>query len=321
MKIVVASRVVIEPIVAALSAVPGLELVVCKDHSEVPQAMRGAEVLVLSDPKGNEGAPIAAALRAPDCSVRWIQVTTAGADGLLPHGVPPDIVITNQGGAVAPVVAESAMGMILALAHQFPAILARSARREWIKEFPQTPIALEGLTLAIVGYGHLGRQLAQRARGFEMQVLGLSRSRTSDDMADEMHPLSQLHAVLARADVVAVTIASSSATRHIIDAAALGAVKRDALFVNVSRGETVDQGALRAALQDGRLRAAFLDVTEPEPLPPGNPLWDAPNLLISPHVAGHGGTRTVSRLLKVLTGNMQRFIAGESLLHRMGTVA
>jgi phosphoglycerate dehydrogenase-like enzyme len=275
----------------------------------------------MSDPKGEEGVAIAAALRDPACKVRWIQVTTAGADGLLLNGVPPGIVVTNQGGAVAPTVAESAMAMILAMARQIPVIVARSAKREWIKEFTPPLLALEGRTLAIVGYGNLGRQLAKRARGFDMKIVGLSRSLASDPLADEMHPLGELHAVLGHADVVAVTIASFRATRHIMDAAAFAAVKPGALFVNVSRGETVDQVALRNALTEGRLRSAFIDVTEPEPLPAGDPLWDAPNLIVSPHSAGHGGTRTGARIAKVLTENMNLYRAGQPLQHRMETQA
>ncbi len=321
MKVVLASRVAVDPVVAALRAIPGVELVHCKDHTEVPAALPGAQVLVMSDPKGAEGAAIAQALRAPGCSVQWIHMTTAGADGLLVHGVPPGIQVSNQGGAVAPTVAETAMAMILAMARQIPLIAARSARHEWIKEFDPPLLALEGRTLAIVGYGNLGRQLAKRARGFDMKILGLSRSLAGDDLADEMHPLTALHAVLARADVVAVTVASFPSTRHIIDAAAFGAMKPGAMFVNVSRGETVHQPALRAALQRGHLRAAFLDVTEPEPLPADDPLWDSPNLVIAPHAAGHGGTRTGARIAKVLSENMARFRQGEPLAHLMETGA
>jgi phosphoglycerate dehydrogenase-like enzyme len=321
MKVVLASRVAVDPVLNALKSIEDLEIVHCKDHTEVPAALYGAEVLVLSDPKGNEGAPIAAALRDPACTVRWIQVTTAGADGLLPHGLPVGITVTNQGGAVAPTVAESAMAMVLALSRRIPEIIARSDRHAWIKEFDPPLLALEGRTLAIVGYGNLGRQVAKRARGFDMKIVGLSRSLTSDPLADEMLPLAELHAVLARADVVVVTIASFPSTRHIMDDAAFQAVKPGALFVNVSRGETVDQTALRAALGRGQLRGAFLDVTEPEPLPAHDPLWDAPNLWIAPHAAGHGGTRTGARIAKVLTENMARFRRGEALAHRIETVA
>jgi phosphoglycerate dehydrogenase-like enzyme len=317
MKVVVASRVALDPVLTALKAQPGVELVVCQDHAQVPQALRGAEALVLSDPKGAEGGPIAAALRAPDCTVRWVQMTTAGADGLLSQALPPQLVVTNQGGAVAPTVAESAMAMILAMTRQIPVIVDRSRRHEWNKDFSVAPMALEGRTLGIVGYGNLGRQLAQRARGFDMKIVGVSRSLDSDPLADEMQPLSQLHAVLGRADVVAVTIASARSTRHVIDAAAFAAMKPGSLFVNVSRGETVDQVALRAALEQGHLRAAFLDVTEPEPLPAGDPLWESPNLFIAPHTAGHGGTRTGARIAKVLTENMDRFRTGQPLAHRM----
>lgn len=322
MKVVLASRVAVDPVLSALRAIEGAEIVHCKEHAEVPQAMQGAEVLVLSDPKGPEGLAIAKALRQPGCTVRWVQMTTAGADGLLNNGgVPPGIVVTNQGGAVAPTVAESAMAMILAMTRRIPYITEHSARHEWIKAFDPPLMALEGRTLAIVGYGNLGRQLAKRAKGFDLKIVGLSRSLTSDALADEMHPMTELHAVLGQADVVAVTVASYPSTRHIMNAAAFAAMKPGSLFVNVSRGETVDQAALRQALLEGRLRGAFIDVTEPEPLPPGDPLWDTPNLLIAPHCAGHGGTRTGGRIAKVLNENMALFRAGKPLAHRMETGA
>jgi phosphoglycerate dehydrogenase-like enzyme len=319
MKVVFASRVAADPVLSALKSHPGIEVVACPSHDAVPQALEGADVLVLSDPKGSEGAPIAAALRQPGNKVRWVQMTTAGAAGLLGHGVPPQVVVTNQGGAVAPTVAEHAMAMILAMTRQIPTIIARSARREWIKEFSPPLLALEGRTLVIVGYGHLGRQIAKRARGFDMEIVGLSRSLTSDPFSDRMLPLRELHAALGRADVVAVTAAAAPATRHIIDARAFEATKRGALLINVSRGETVDSVALRTALQEGRLGGAFIDVTEPEPLPPDDPLWDAPNLFVSPHSAGHGGTRTGARIAETLRVNLARFQAGEPLLHAVET--
>ncbi|MBL0419855.1 D-2-hydroxyacid dehydrogenase [Ramlibacter sp. AW1] len=320
MKVVLASRVALDPVLSVLKSQPEIELIHCRDHGEVPRALEGADLAVLSDPKGAEGPPIVRALQQPGRTVRWVQVTTAGADGLLMHGpLPPELVLTNQGGAVAPTVAEHAMAMILAMTRQMPTILARSSRREWIKEFSPPLMALEGRTLAIVGYGHLGRQVAKRARGFDLKIVGLSRSLTSDPLADEMLPLERLHDALARADVVAVTVASVPATRHLLDATAFQTMKRGALLVNVSRGETVDQVALRAALQDGRLAGAFIDVADPEPLPADDPLWDAPNLIVSPHSAGHGGTRTGARIAQTLTENLARFRAGQPLLHRLET--
>src|SRR5690349_20966831 len=144
MKVVLATRVAVDPVLTALKSTPGVEVLHCKDHGEVPAALRGAEVLVMSDPKGAEGAPIAAALRDPACTIKWIHMTTAGADGLLLHGVPSGVLVSNQGGAVAPTVAESAMAMILTMTRRIPEIIARSSRKAWIKEFEPPLMALEG---------------------------------------------------------------------------------------------------------------------------------------------------------------------------------
>jgi phosphoglycerate dehydrogenase-like enzyme len=148
-------------------------------------------------------------------------------------------------------------------------------------------------------------------------VLGLSRSARPDPLADEMHPLTELHAVLARADIAVLTVASSAETRHIMDADAFAAIRKGALFVNVTRGETVDQAALRAALESGRLAGAAIDVTDPEPLPDGDPLWSVPNLLISPHVAGGGSTGGGARIAAVVTENLARLRDGRDLLNRV----
>ncbi|CAN5486174.1 D-glycerate dehydrogenase [soil metagenome] len=317
MRIVFGSNVAREPVLKVLREVPDIELVEVNDLAEIAPLVESADALVLSDPRGKDGAAIAAALRQPGCRVKWIQITTAGANGLLVHGVPAGVTLTNQGGAVAPTVAEHAMAMILAMTRRIPEITARSARHEWNKDFTPALYSLEGKTLAIVGYGNLGRQLAKRARGFDVKIVGLSRSLKSDPLADEIVPMTAINETLARADIVAVCIASTPSTRHVVDAAAFASMKQGAFFVNVSRGETVDQVALRQALVDKRLAGAFIDVTEPEPLPADDPLWDAPNLIISPHTAGAGGVGTGGRIAKVVKENIELFKAGRPLLHQV----
>jgi phosphoglycerate dehydrogenase-like enzyme len=239
---------------------------------------------------------------------------SAGYDGLAAHGVPDGVVVTNQGGAVAPAVADHAMALLLAMMRRIPEICAQSARREWSKNFAMPVASLEGKAMAVVGFGNIGREVARRARGFGVTVLGLSRSARPDPLADEMHPLSDLHAVLGRADAIVLCVASSAKTRHIMNAAAFGAAKKGALFVNVTRGETVDQVALREALASGRLGGAAIDVTEPEPLPFNDPLWTAPHILISPHTAGGGSTGGGGRIAAVITENLARFREGRELI-------
>jgi phosphoglycerate dehydrogenase-like enzyme len=132
-------------------------------------------------------------------------------------------------------------------------------------------------------------------------------------LADEMHPLEQLHAVLARADVIAVCVGLGPTTKRLIDAQAFAAAKPGAVLINVSRGEVVDPVALRASLESGRLAGAAVDVTDIEPLPDGDPLWGAPNLIISPHVGGAGSPFTGKRIADVVVDNLERYQRGEPL--------
>ena len=315
MRIVFGTKISRAPVLKALEEIDGIELVALDDLDQVAPLVGEADALIISDPRGADGKAIADELRKPGCRVRWIQFLSAGYQGLSAHGIPDRIAITNQGGAVAPAVADHAMALILAMARQLKVLQERCERHEWNKTFDILPMSLEGRVLVIIGFGNLGRQLAKRARGFDMKVVGVTRSPAPNPLADEMHPMSAMHEQLGRADVVALCIAATNATRHIIDARAFDAMKEKALFINVTRGETVDQDALRKALVDGHLASAAVDVTDPEPLPRDDPLWSAPNILITPHMSGAGGTGTGKRIVGVVRENVERFKSGRELVH------
>jgi len=304
-----------DAVIAKLKEIPGIEFVATEDVHEMLHALAGAEVLVTPDVRGDDSRLLAEALRAPGRTVRWVQCLSAGYESLVRHGFPQDVVLTNQGGAVAPAVAEHAFALMLALLRRLPESFAAQKRHEWLGSLTTRTGALEGRTLAVVGFGHVGRAIAKRAKAFDMTVLGVSRSGKPDPLADEMHPTGALRDVLARAEAIAIAAAQTPETRHLIGAAELAACKADAILVNVSRGPLVDPAALQAALQQGKLGAAAIDVTEPEPLPQDHPLWDCPNLVITPHIAGGGSKRSRARILQVLADNFARFRAGQPLLH------
>lgn len=315
MRIILASRVAQEPIIKRVqSERPDLDLVVYPSLADALSDVHTADALVLSDPRGAEGAALAKELSRPDSAVKWVHFVTAGCAGLLAHPIPENILLTNQGGAVAPTVAEHAMMLMLTMARQIRQIIRNHDAEVWDKHFDPKIIGLEGKTLAIIGYGNIGREIAKRACAFDMHIVGVSRSGRTDPLANEMHTMESLHEVLGRADIVAVCVAASSTTNKLIDQAAFNACKDGAIFLNVSRGETVDGDALADALTNGKLKAASLDVTDPEPLPAGHALWKAPNLLISPHTAGAGGTLTGKRIADVFIRNVALMEAGEPLL-------
>jgi phosphoglycerate dehydrogenase-like enzyme len=317
MRVAFGGRIARDLITKRVGAMPGIAFTAVGDLTELVPLLSTSEVLIVSDPRGEEGTLLAAGLREPTSTVRWVQVVSAGVDGLLAHDIPASILVTNQGGAVAPMVAEHTLALMLAMARQIGPIYANSQRHVWQKSFDPPLTSLERRTVTIVGMGNVGRQIARRAKSFDMPVIGVSRLAKAEPLADEMFALSDLHAALGRADIVVVCLALAPQTVHLIDAAALAAMKPGAWLINVARGETVDGVALKAALASGHLARAAIDVTEPEPLPPGDPLWDAPNLIVSPHAAGAGGRFTSERIAATVIDNLERYIAGKPLLHQV----
>lgn len=316
-RVVLFSRIAKPPVIAQLKTMPDFELIDVETAEEVVALVPTIEAILCSDPRGDEGRMIAAALRRPDSKVKLIQVLSAGYDGIMAHKLPPGVHVTNQGGAVAPAVAEHAVAMLLAMSRHMGDIIAATRRGEWVREFKPPMMSMENRTLVIVGMGHIGRQLARRMRGFDCGIVGVTRSGNREELADETLPISRLHEALGRGDMIALTVASSAATYRIMNDAAFAACKKGALFTNVTRGETVDQAALKRALESGQLAGAAIDVTDPEPLPPGDPLWSAPNIIISPHTAGGGGTGTGGRIAKVVAENLNRLRAGQPPIHQV----
>ncbi|UCE31205.1 MAG: D-2-hydroxyacid dehydrogenase [Burkholderiales bacterium] len=298
-----------------LGEVAGAELVVAENLPELLKALPGAEGLVLYDAPLAQARSVVEALTGPDATVRWMHFLSAGREGFEAVGLPQRLQITWAAGGVSPTVAEHAMALLLALARRIPEVVALTAARRWDRSVVTRAISLEGRTMAIVGMGHVGRELARRARAFGMRVVAATRTPRLDPLLDEVSPIGQLHAVLARADAIVITIALAAQTEHLFDRAAFAACKPGALLVNVARGGVVEQGALLEALRQGHLGGAALDTTDPEPFPAEDPLWEAPNLLVSPHYAGGGSQPSMDRLAEVAAENLRRLIAGQPLVN------
>jgi phosphoglycerate dehydrogenase-like enzyme len=291
-------------IVARLEAQAGVTLTVASTLDEVLAALPTADGLVLYDAPLAQSRTLVAAL-APPSRVRWLHVLTAGREGLDAAGIPEHLAVTSAAGATAPAVAEHALALLLAIGRRLPESVATDAAAKWDRSMAARTSSLEGATLAIIGYGRIGKEIAQRAKPFGPRIVAVSRTPVSDALLDAFHPLSELHQVLGTADAVAIAIALTPQTRHLFDARAFAACKRGALLVNIARGGVIDQGALCAALAAGQLGAAGLDVTDPEPLPDGDPLWHAPNILISPHYAGAGSPKSIARIAASVIDNLE----------------
>ncbi len=243
-------------------------------------------------------------------SLRWIQAASAGVDGLLfPELVASDVVLTNARGVFDRPIAEHVVGLLLLFAKDLRGVLERQRRREWR---PRDTETLEGKRLLVVGVGSIGRAIARTAKTFGMVVRGVGRTTRPDAVFGTVMGVDELHDALGWADVVVDALPATPATHHLFDAEAFAAMNPWARFVNVGRGSTVDEAALVEALRSGRIAAAALDVFETEPLPETSPLWELPNVVITPHVAGDvAGWREA--VVEVFVENLERYLTGEPL--------
>jgi len=244
--------------------------------------------------------------------LQWFQTMWAGTeeyDGFLPEGV----LFTSSSGSNSRSVAEHMLTGLLAVCRRLPTYLDSQRARRWQDEGPMKTIL--GGTVLVAGAGHVGTEFARLCQGLGARTVGLKR-RVSGPVEgfDEVCTLDRLDALLPQADVVALVLPHSPQTVHLMDASRIALMKDDAVLLSAGRGSVLDQDALAAAMNSGKLWGAALDVTEPEPLPPDSPLWDVPNLLLTPHVAG--GMRlevTRRKCVEMALDNLRRYVAGETL--------
>jgi phosphoglycerate dehydrogenase-like enzyme len=258
-----------------------------------------------------------------------VQLDTSGADHLAGSELwaRDEVVITSIGGISPRPIAGYVRGMVLAFAYRLPQLLGGQAAREWPSPAERwaryVPRSLHGSRMVIVGYGRIGRGVARAAAGFGVEVVGVRRGamrdglRMGDDEPDvalaTVGPERLLEA-LAEADLVVVCVPGTPETRGLIGARELAAVRSGAFLVNVSRGGVVDEAALCAALDEGRLAGAAADVFSQEPLPPDSPLWRQPGLIVTPHVAGFAPNYREA-VRDLFHANLARFCAGEPLVN------
>ena len=247
--------------------------------------------------------------RAPH--LKWIQVLGAGVDYMLPlDWVPEDLTLTTNWGAHVPKASQSALMAILMINSRIPTLVTEQRRHEWNRIFTST---VEGKTLLIVGVGHIGGGAAEQAKKVGMRVLGMRRSGEPHPAVDEMHGPDALHALLPRADIVLLNTALTSKTKFLMGAKEFGLMKAGAGFINMSRGGLVDPEALEASLRNGHLGGAMIDVAYPEPLPAESTLWDAPNLIVTPHVLSDDIEQYIPRTLDIFFDNIRRYLEGQPL--------
>lgn len=302
-----------EPSVQLTKDFPELDWTMVQSPEDVARAAPGAAIYVTSNRTCKPAT--GDALRRHGDALRWMHFTSAGIDNGIAMGIPDGVIVTNSAGVRAGNVSEHALTLLLALARRLPDLMARQRAHSW-QRVEMTPHigSLEGATVCVVGRGPIGRELARKLKAINARLIAVSRTADVDVDVEQVYPRERLHEALAMSDAVAICTAGDQTSRHMFDAAAFAAMKPSAVIVNVARGSIVDEAALVAALKDGRIGGAGLDVAETEPMDPANPLWDMPNVIVTPHVAGQGSAGYPQQR-KLFADNLARFRAGKPMLN------
>jgi len=284
----------------------------------VPVSSANEQLSEIVDADATYGWPSREALSLAQ-RLRWVHVGGAGIEHIrtLPELIESDVVLTNGRGTMARSVADHAFALILSFTRRLREIAEDQRAHRWTRDLRLAQMReLTGSTLGILGLGQIGSYVAQRGAGFEMRVMAVdARPPAHHPYVGDVWGLDRLDELLASADYVVVTIPFTPESRRLLDRRRLQLMQHGAYLVVVSRGGIVDEGALLEALRSGQLAGAGLDVAETEPIPPESPLWDLPNLILTPHCSGNS-PQTHDRLWALFAENVRRFVAGETLLNR-----
>lgn len=290
---------------------------------------RGTDTLVCAPQEALPGQPVTqedvdwaqvilgnvpAAMLHGSPALEWLQTNSAGVEPYIQPGVlAGDTLLTNATGAYGLAIAEHMLGMLLELFKKLE--LYRDAQKSGAWQSQGAVKAVYGSTVLVLGMGDIGGEFAARCKALGAKVIGVRRSpRPCPEYADEVHLLEDLDSLLPHADVVAITLPGTDATRDLMSRERLAKMKEGAVLLNVGRGFIVDTEALCDALERGHLSGAGVDVTDPEPLPPTHRLWNIPTAVVTPHISGFYHLReTHERIVGIFLENLRHFQAGEPL--------
>lgn len=290
---------------------------------------RGTDTLVCAPQEALPGQPVTqedvdwaqvilgnvpAAMLHGSPALEWLQTNSAGVEPYIQPGVlAGDTLLTNATGAYGLAIAEHMLGMLLELFKKLE--LYRDAQKSGAWQSQGAVKAVYGSTVLVLGMGDIGGEFAARCKALGAKVIGVRRSpRPCPEYADEVHLLEDLDSLLPQADVVAITLPGTDATRGLMSRVRLAKMKEGAVLLNVGRGFIVDTEALCDALERGHLSGAGVDVTDPEPLPPTHRLWNIPTAVVTPHISGFYHLReTHERIVGIFLENLRHFQAGEPL--------
>ncbi|MFD0672847.1 D-2-hydroxyacid dehydrogenase [Cohnella sp. GCM10027633] len=290
---------------AVKRAAPGCEIRFSQDAAPGEGDFREAEIVFGGHPKVKEIS------LQEGSKLRWLQSWSSGIDSLpLDLVESRNVLLTDASGVHAKSVSETAVAMMLGLSRGIATAVRNQRTATW--ESPATLTEMNGGTVAIVGAGEIGREVARLARSFDMRVLAVRRSGGPMPEADAVFETARLDDALREADYVVNILPLTDETRHLFDAGRFAVMKRSAYFINVGRGATVRTDDLVAALTQGHIAGAGLDVFEQEPLPAEHPLWALPNVILTPHNAGGMTVRNTERLVRLFVSNLGTYLSGET---------
>ena len=252
--------------------------------------------------------------------LKWIHSTAAGVNQLMyPELKNSGVLITNPSGLFSPGMAEHVIGMMVLLARNFMDSVRYQDKHIWaqneVSSIPGEITELSGETMLIVGYGSIGREVAKRARCFDMKIWGMTRSGKGDEsLVDKILPISELDTALPQADWVVLAAPDTPETHNLFNADRFARMKPGARLINMGRGTIIDEPAFVNALNTGQIRGAAIDVATIEPVPPDSPLWKAKNLFITPHTAGISD-RLWQRETEILMDELERWFSNREMFN------
>lgn len=249
-------------------------------------------------------------LNAPE--LKWVHALSAGVESLIfPEMKSANTLLTNSKGIHGIPISEHVLAMMLAFTRGLNVFIRQQSQKEW----KRTPVGeLHDKTIGIVGLGSIGREIAKKAKGMGMNVIASKRTMTTELFVDKLYTPDTLHELLAAADFVVIALPLLEETKHLFTIKEFAAMKPSAYFINIARGAVVKEDDLAAALEQGLIKGAGLDVFEQEPLPNTSPLWDMPNVIITPHLAAIS-PHYLDRAIKLFADNLSRYIQHKEMLN------
>jgi len=292
---------------------PELDWTVAASLEDVARAVPGTAIYVTSNRTCTP--EVGEILRRDGQALRWMHFVSAGIDNGLAMGIPAGVIVTNAAGVRAGNVSEHALLLLLALMRGLPGMMACQRDHDWLRaDMTKRVTSIEDAVVCVIGRGPVGRELTRKLKAINARTIAVSRTIDSDGIVEQVFPRERLRDALAISDAVAICTSGDDTSHHMFGATEFAAMKRSAVIVNVARGSIIDEAALIAALSDGRIAGAGLDVAETEPMAAANPLWNMPNVIVTPHIAGQGSTGFAGQR-KLFGENLARLRDGRPMLN------